>query len=192
MRDVGDPHDRGPHSLLGEADHGGFHDVANPQGALVLVAARKGRVLLGDRSAQVPARAYAPRRDQRLSGSRECLAVREHDRDLRGGHGVEPAGGEQVLPVCDVDDAVGVGGRLLEPVEILEVAATHLRAERGQSRRGGVRPGQAGDLVPGGDELGDDVRTGMAGPASDENAHAAAPCGSGWRGRSSRAVDRLA
>ena len=71
----------------------------------------------------------------------------------------------------DVDDAVGVRGRLLEPVEILEAAATHLRAERGQGRRGRVRPGQAGDLVPGGDELGDDVRTGMAGPASDENAH---------------------
>ncbi len=71
----------------------------------------------------------------------------------------------------DVDDAVGVRGRLLEPVEILEAAATHLRAERGQGRRGRVRPRQAGDLVPGGDELGDDVRTGMAGPASDENAH---------------------
>ena len=70
----------------------------------------------------------------------------------------------------DVDDAVGVRGRLLEPVEVLEVAATHLRAERGQRRRGRVRPGQAGDLVPGGDELGDDVRTGMAGPASDEDA----------------------
>src|ERR1700678_2942729 len=72
-------------------------------------------------------------------------------------------------------DAVGVRGRLLEPVEILEVAAAHLRAERGHRRRGRVRPGQAGDLVPGGDELGDDVGTGMAGPASDENAHAAAP-----------------
>ena len=71
----------------------------------------------------------------------------------------------------DVDDAVGVRGRLLEPVEIFEAAATHRRAERGQRRRGRVRPGQAGDLVPGGDEFGDDVRTGMAGPASDENAH---------------------
>ncbi len=54
--------------------------------------------------------------------------------------------------MCDVDDAVGVRGRLLEPVEILEAAATHRRAERGQGRRGRVRPGQAGDLVPGGDE----------------------------------------
>jgi hypothetical protein len=91
-------------------------------------------------------------------------------------HGVDPAGEKQVLPVRDVDDAVGVHSRLLEPIEVLKVAAAHLRAERGQRRRGRVRPGQAGDLVPGSDELGDDVRTGMAGPASDENAHAAVPC----------------
>jgi hypothetical protein len=85
------------------------------------------------------------------------------------------AGGKQVLPVRDVDDAVGVRGRLLEPVEILEVAATHLRTECGHRRRGRVRPGQAGDFMSGGDELGDDVGTGMAGPASDENAHATGP-----------------
>ncbi len=176
VRDVGNPHDRRPHSPLGEVDYGGFHDIADPEGALVLIADGKGRVLLGGRPAQLPGRAYAPSRDQRLSGSRECLAVREHDRELRGGHGVHPAKRKQVLPVRDVDDAVGVRGRLHEPFEILEVAAAHLRAERGHRRRGRVRPGQAGDLVPGGDELGDDVRTGMAGPASDENAHAAAPC----------------
>src|SRR5882757_548156 len=80
VRDVGNPHDRRPHSPLGEADYGGFHGVTNPQGALVLITAGKGRVLLGDRPALVPGRANAPRRDQRLSGFRECLAVREHDR----------------------------------------------------------------------------------------------------------------
>src|SRR4029079_4487870 len=74
-------------------------------------------------------------------------------------------------PVRDVDDAIGVPGRLLEPVEILEAAATHRRAERGQGRRGCARRGTAGDVVPGGDELGDDVGTGMAGPPSDENVH---------------------
>jgi hypothetical protein len=124
----------------------------------------------------VPGRADASRRDQWLSGAGECLAVGEHDRELRSGHGVHPAGGKQVLPVRDVDDTVRVCGCLLEPVEILEAAASYLRAERGQRRRRSVRPGQADDLVSGGDEFGDDVRTGMAGPASDENAHAAAPC----------------
>src|ERR1700683_4449083 len=59
---------------------------------------------LGGGGPEVPGRAYAPRRDQRLSGSRERLAVREHDRQLRGGHGVHPAKRKQVLPVRDVDD----------------------------------------------------------------------------------------
>src|ERR1700722_5314297 len=173
VRDERKPHDRRPHSLLGEANYSPFHDVTNTQGALVLIAAGKGRVLFGGWSAQVPGRAYAAGRDQRLSGPRQCLPIREHDRELRGGHGVHPAGWKQVFPVRDVDDALGVRGRLLEPVEILKVAATHLRALRGQRRRGCVGPGQAGDLVPGGDELWDDVRTGMAGPAGDENAHVA-------------------
>src|SRR6202034_1657253 len=115
VRDVGNPHDRRPHSPLGEVDYGGFHDVADPEGALVLIADGKGRVLLGGRPAQLPGRAYAPSRDQRLSGSRECLAVREHDGEVRGGHGVHPAKRKQVLPVRNVDDAVGVRGRLHEP-----------------------------------------------------------------------------
>src|SRR4051812_41707027 len=72
-----------------------------------------------------------------------------------------------------MDDAVGVPGCFFEPVEILEVAATHRRAERGQGRRGRLRPGQAGDLVAGRDEFRDDVRTGVTGSASDENAHVA-------------------
>jgi hypothetical protein len=177
VREIGNPHDRRPHSPLGEVDNGGFHDIANPEGALVLIADGKGRVLLGGRPAQLPGRANAPRRDQRLSGSRQRLAVRKHDRELRGGHGVHPAKRKQVLPVRDMDDTVGIRGRLHEPFEILEIAAAHLRSERGHRRRSRVRPGQAGDLVPGRNELGDDVRTGMAGPASDENAHATAPCG---------------
>lgn len=31
--------------------------------------------------------------------------------------------------MCDVNDPVGLRGRLREPVEILEAAATHLRAK---------------------------------------------------------------
>jgi hypothetical protein len=42
-----------------------------------------------------------------------------HHRELRGGDGGDPAGRQQVLPVRDVDDAVGVRGCLLEPVEVL-------------------------------------------------------------------------
>src|SRR5690606_18684758 len=66
----------------------------------------------------------------------------------------------------------------LEPVDILQPAATSLRAVRGHFRRRLVRTGQSGDLVASGDEVGDDVRTGMAGSPGDENAHGTAPC---WR-----------
>ncbi len=38
---------------LGEVDHGPFHDVPSPQGALVLVTAGQCRVRLDDRSTQV-------------------------------------------------------------------------------------------------------------------------------------------
>src|SRR5680860_347646 len=43
VRDVGNSHNRRPHSPLGEANHGGLHDVARPQGFLVLIAGGKGR-----------------------------------------------------------------------------------------------------------------------------------------------------
>ena len=101
----------------------------------MLIADGKGRVLLGGRPAQLPGRAYAPRRDQRLSGSRECLAVREHDRELRGGHGVHPAGRKQVLPVRDVDDTVGVRGGLLERVTHRGRGGPPVRPVEGQRAR---------------------------------------------------------
>src|ERR1700722_76913 len=49
VRDKRKPHDRGPHSPLGEADDRAFDDVARPQGALVLLPAGKSRVILGGR-----------------------------------------------------------------------------------------------------------------------------------------------
>src|SRR5207245_2389733 len=131
--------------------------ITKPQGALVLRAAGKDRVVLGGRPAKaLPGAADTACGDQRLSGSRECLAEGGHLLELHGRHGVNPTGREQVTPERDVDDAVRVRGRLLQQVEILEAAATDLRAERGQGRRGSIRPGQASDLVPSGDEPGDD------------------------------------
>ena len=143
VRDVGNPHYRRPHSPLGEVDNGGFHDIANPEGAFVLIAYRKGRVLFGGWPAQLPGGTYAPGRDQRLSGPRERLAVREHDREFCGRHSVHPAKRQQVLPVRDMDDAVGVRGRLHEPFEVLEVAAAH------PSRRAPTPPPQPCPTGPG-------------------------------------------
>src|ERR1019366_3098016 len=75
VRDIGNPHDRGPHPRHGESVYVRFYDVTSPQGAFVLIAGGKRRVLLGNRPALVPGRAYVPRRDQRLSRSRQRLAV---------------------------------------------------------------------------------------------------------------------
>src|ERR1700733_12345954 len=57
VRDERQPHDRRSDSLLGEADDGAFHDVTNTQGALVLLAAGKGRVIFDGGPAQVAGRA---------------------------------------------------------------------------------------------------------------------------------------
>lgn len=67
----------------------------------------------------------------------------------------------------DVDDAVGLRRRGLEPVEVSDIPASYLGAERRHRSRGRVRPGQANDLMSGRDELVDDIRTDMAGPASN-------------------------
>ncbi len=70
-----------------------------------------------------------------------------------------------------MDDAVGVRGRLGEPVEIVEVTAVHRGAARGNGRRGGVGPREADDVVSGGEQFGDDGRADMAGRAGDEDPH---------------------
>jgi hypothetical protein len=56
--------------------------------------------------------------------------VGEHDRELCGGHEVHPADRTQVSPVRDVNDAVGVGDCVREPIEILEVATAQRRDDR--------------------------------------------------------------
>ncbi|MDQ0614797.1 AcrR family transcriptional regulator [Microbacterium sp. W4I4] len=71
----------------------------------------------------------------------------------------------------DVDDAIGLGCGLPEIVEVAKVATAGRGAERGDSRCALVGSDEAGDLVAGGEEFGDDVRTGMAGAASDEYMH---------------------
>jgi len=82
------------------------------------------------------------------------LAVREHDLESAADHGVNRQT-EAGHACAEVDDAVGVRGRLHEPVGILEVAATNLRrrAPTTARRKTWPDPGQAGDLRPGGDEL---------------------------------------
>jgi hypothetical protein len=56
----------------------------------------------------------------------------------------------------EMDDAVGIRGRGLQPADVGKVTAEHGGAKSGDGRGGRLGPGQAGDLVAGGDELGDD------------------------------------
>ncbi len=55
-----------------------------------------------------------------------------------------------------VDDAVGLGGGGRQTVEVVEIAAAHLGAERRHGLGGGLRAGQADDLVAVVEQLGDD------------------------------------
>jgi len=70
-----------------------------------------------------------------------------------------------------VDDPVRVGRARAEAVDVVEGAAAHPRSRRGQGAGRGVGPGEAGDLVPGLDELGNDGGPDPAGRSGNEDAH---------------------
>jgi hypothetical protein len=94
-----------------------------------------------------------------------------HDRQVVRDRGGPLTGAHPVVVEREMDDAVGACGRGPQPVEVGEVTAEHGGAQRGHRRGGRVGPGQAGDLVPGGDELGDDGRADVPGRAGNENPH---------------------
>jgi len=62
----------------------------------------------------------------------------------------------------EVDDAVRVGGAAAQPVEVVQIAAADLRAERGDGLRGGIGAGEADDLVAVGEKFRDDGGGDMA------------------------------
>ena len=71
----------------------------------------------------------------------------------------------------EMDDAVGVGGRHGDPVEVIKVTPVRRRSERGHGRRGRVRSGETDDIVSGSAEFGNDGRAEMAGRTGDKDAH---------------------
>ena len=77
--------------------------------------------------------------------------------------------------VGEVDDGLGVDGAVAETVEVVEVSAPHPGARLGELEGGGVRAGEAGDLVAGAEQLVDDGRADPAGRSGDEHVHGAAP-----------------
>ncbi|GAA3161301.1 hypothetical protein GCM10020001_102000 [Nonomuraea salmonea] len=87
-------------------------------------------------------------------------------------------GAGQVAPVVlvgQVDDGLGRLGAGAQAVEVVEVAAVDVGALGLQRGGGGVGPGQAGDLVPGGEQVVDDGRADPAGGSGDENVHGCTP-----------------
>ena len=103
-------------------------------------------------------RERAGRPDQRLAGSGQCVADSvQYGEVPADGRGVV-TGAHLLMVEREMDDAVGVRGRLGQVVQVIEVTPVHARAERGHGRRGGVGSRQAHDVVPGGDELRDDGR----------------------------------
>ena len=74
-----------------------------------------------------------------------------------------------------VDDAVGLGGCLAQAVEVVQVAAADLGAGRRERGRRAVGTGQADDLMPGPQQLGDDRGADVSGRTGDEDAHGEPP-----------------
>jgi hypothetical protein len=72
------------------------------------------------------------------------------------------------VPEGQVDDPVGLFGARAQDVDVLDVAAQDLGAGRDDLLSGRVRPGQAEDLVPLGEEFGDDGGSDPTGRAGDE------------------------
>jgi hypothetical protein len=56
----------------------------------------------------------------------------------------------------EVDHAVGLSGRCLETIEVVEIAATDLGSKSGDGLSRGVRAGETDDLMCIADEFGDD------------------------------------
>ena len=71
----------------------------------------------------------------------------------------------------EVHDAVGLLGARPQNLDVLDVAAQDLGAGAGDVLGGGVRAGQAEDLVSLGKEFGDNGRPDPTGRAGDEYAH---------------------
>ena len=95
-------------------------------------------------------------RHEGLVGADQGLADRLGGRHVGGDRAHEVAGAHRLVLEGEVDHAVGLGGGRAQAVEVVEIAATNLGAERGDGLSGCVRAGQADDLVAVAQKFGDD------------------------------------
>ncbi len=164
----------------GESDHRGADAaVGERQGRVFDVGAvATGRaVVLGADAVEPHHRQHqrAAGVDEGLVGAGEGVAEGLGRGHVGGDRALHLAGRHQLVLEGEVDDAVGVGGRLLEAVEIVEVAAPHLGA--GRLDLGGrlVGAGEPDDFVARLEQIGGDGAADVAGRAGDEYAHGKPP-----------------
>ena len=71
----------------------------------------------------------------------------------------------------EVDHPVGAGGAGPQEVQVVQVTAEHLGSGSLQFRRGGVRTGEANDLMTSTLQLGNDGGADPTGRAGNEDTH---------------------
>jgi len=155
------PNDRRPHPALGQRD-----------GCVLRVDPRstRHRVLFGPETSR-----REEREQERSRGDHEGPV----GADQRFAHCLDGAqiclGGSrevvEVVPEGEVDDPVGCFRRGPQAVEVVEVASARRRAGSGYGGHSLVRASQAGDLVPGFEEFGDDGGADVSGRAGDKDVH---------------------
>jgi hypothetical protein len=157
---VGDRRDRdedGAHAALGETG-----DRARNGGAGVGVYRRVAMGVAGASQADP---------DEGLARAGQRVTECPHDGQV-GGHRVgEIPGAHSLVVEGEVDDRVSAGRGLAQSVQVAQIAAAHPGAHGlyGSGRRLG--PNEAGDLVSGLDQLGDDRRADVTTGAGDEDMH---------------------
>lgn len=72
---------------------------------------------------------------------------------------------------CEVDDPIGIGGGLGEDIDTGVGSMDGGSTERFGFGSGGIGPSETGDLVPGGNEFGNEGRADETGTACDEDFH---------------------
>lgn len=155
-------HDRRPDSRFRERDHRVFR--IHPRTRLDDVCLRRG-------SAQPGQHQRARRGDQRLTGARERIPDRLGGAQVGGYRASEVAGPHRLVLERQVDDAVRFRSGLGQAVDVVEVAAVHLRPgcrERNGSLLGASQPD---DMVASLNELGNQGGSDVSGRSGDEDAH---------------------
>ncbi len=113
--------------------------------------------------------------DEGLIGVGEGVAERFRRRHVGTDRALHVATLHQVVLESQVDDAVGLGRGLLQPVKVVERPSPHLGADRLELRGGVLGAGEADDLVARLEQLGDGWGADVAGRAGDEYAHGEPP-----------------